>query len=90
MALPPILQQLGRNPLQNPMMGKIKQMYKAVCMAQDPQAALNQMVQSNPQLQQVMQFVNMSGKDPMALFTALAQQSGINPQEIMDELKQGL
>ena len=62
-------------------------MYKAVCMAQDPQAALNQMVQSNPQLQQVMQIVNMSGKDPMALFTAIARQNGINPQEIMDALK---
>ena len=56
-------------------------------MAQDPQAALNQMVQSNPQLQQVMQMINASGKDPMALFTAIAQQNGINPQEIMDALK---
>ena len=66
---------------------KIKQMMGAMKLSQNPQAALNQLIQSNPQMQQVMQYVNASGKTPEQAFYALAEQKGINPQEIIDAVK---
>ena len=53
----------------------------------NPQMALNQLMQSNPQMKQVMDLVNTSGNSPEQLFYALAKQKGINPNEILDALK---
>ena len=84
--MPAILQQLGKSRgLTIP--PQIKQMISFVKMSKDPQAAMQQLMQSNPQMQQVMQMIQMSGKDPMSLFQAVAQQRGIDPQEIMDLMK---
>ena len=58
-----------------------------VRMARNPQAMMNQMIQTNPQLKQAMDFVNSSGKSPEQAFYALANQMGVNPQEILDGLK---
>lgn len=58
-----------------------------VRMARNPQAMMNQMLQTNPQLKQAMDFVNASGKSPEQAFYALANQMGVNPQEILDGLK---
>ena len=79
-----ILMQLAKN---NPMLGQIKQMMSAVRTTQNPQAMLNQMVMNNPNLKQVMDFINQSGGDPQKAFYALAEQKGINPQDILDMLK---
>ena len=86
MAIPQILQQLGKSRgLTIP--PQIKQMISFVKMSKNPQAAMQQLIQNNPQLQQVMQMIQMSGKDPMALMETLAKQKGIDPQEIMDLLE---
>ena len=84
MAMPGILQQLARS---SPMMGQIKQMMGAVRMAQNPQAALNQMLMSNPQMKQVMDIVGQYGGDADKAFRSIAEQNGINPQEIMNMLR---
>lgn len=69
------------------MTAKIKQMMNMVKMSRNPQMAMNQLMQSNPQLKQAMDFVNASGKDPKGAFYDLAQQMGVNPQDILDSLK---
>ena len=84
MALPGILQQLA---MANPMMGQIKQMMSMVQSAQNPQAMLNQMMQNNPQMQQAMKLINQHGGDAQKAFYALAQERGIDPQEILKMLK---
>ena len=76
--------------MQNPMMGQIKQMMNMVRMSRNPQMALNQLIQSNSQMKQVMDFVKASGKTPEQAFTALAQQMNVDPQEFLNELKSGL
>lgn len=81
--LPQILQQLAGAAI-NP---QIKQMAQAFKTAGNPQALLNQMIQTNPQMKQVMDFVRASGGDPRAVFYRLAEQRGINPQAILDQLK---
>jgi len=55
--------------------------------AQNPQAAVSQMTQNNPQMQQVMQYVQQNGGDPKAAFFALAKQKGIDPNVIIQQVK---
>ena len=86
MQAPQILQQLGRSQLSQTT-AKVKQLMNTVRMARNPQAMMNQMIQTNPQLKQAMDFVNASGKSPEQAFYALANQMGVNPQEILDGLK---
>ena len=86
MGFPAILQQLNRNGIMQ-MIQPVKQMMNTVRMAQNPQAALNQLVMSNPQMKQVMEIINRHGGDPMTAFRAEAEARGINPQEILDMMR---
>ena len=71
----------------NPQIAQIRQMANMVRAAGNPQAMLNQMMQSNPQMKQVMDVVNQNGGDPKRAFYAMAQQKGVNPDEILNMLK---
>ena len=64
---------------------QIKQMIKFVHMSQNPQAALSQLMQNNPQLQQVMQFVRMAGQDPTTMLNTIAAQNGTSVEELIRE-----
>ena len=84
--MPQILQQLqGKNLPGN--LGQIKQMMGMVKNAGNPQAMMNQLIQSNPQMGQVMQLINQSGGDPQKAFYAACQQKGVDPNEILNMLK---
>ena len=71
----------------NPMMGQIKQMMSMLRSAQNPSAMLNQMVMSNPQIKQVMDIVQKHGGDPMKAFYAVAEEKGVDPNEILNMLR---
>lgn len=62
-------------------------MMQMVRSANNPQAMINQLMQTNPQMKQVMDVVRASGNDPKRAFYALAQQKGINPDDILNQLK---
>ena len=55
--------------------------------AQNPSAMLNQLIQSNPNMKQVMDIVNQYGGDANKAFYEIAKQKGIDPQEIINMLK---
>ena len=78
MAMPPILQQLN-----NPMMGRIRQMMNTARALQNPQAAIQQM----PQLREAMEFVKQTGGSPEQAFYALARQKGVDPESILSQLR---
>jgi len=84
MAIPGILQQIAKS---SPMMSKVKQLMGMVNGSQNPQAMLNQMMMQNPQLKQVMDYVQQSGGDPKTAFYSMADKMGVNPQDILDMLK---
>lgn len=84
MGIPAILQQLNGSAIPN--LQPIKQMMETVRGAKNPQAMLQTMAQSNPQLQQVMSVVQQAGGDPQRAFYAMCEQKGINPQQIIDAL----
>ena len=86
MAIPAILQQLGKGQMmQNA--ARIKQMMQTIRAAANPQAALNMMAMNNPQLKHVMEIVNQHGGDAMAAFTAVAKENGMDPEEILGMLR---
>ena len=84
MAMPGILQQLARN---NPMMSRVKQMMGMINSSGNPQMMMNQMLTGNPQFKQVMDLINQSGGDPKKAFYALAEQKGVDPNDILSMLK---
>ena len=53
----------------------------------NPQALLNQMSQNNPQVKQLMTMIQKSGKSPKELFYQVAQEKGVDPNEILKMLK---
>lgn len=82
----PMLQALRSQPVNNNL-SQIKNMMNMIRSAGNPQLMLQQMAQNNPQLRQVMNLINQSGGDPKAAFYKLAQEKGIDPQQILDMLK---
>ena len=86
MAIPAILQQLGRNSMMQAVQ-PVRQMMDAVRTAQNPQAALNRIIMNNPQMKQVMDIVNRYGGDPMTAFRKEAEARGVDPDEIMGLLR---
>ena len=53
----------------------------------NPQAMMNQIMSNNPQVRQIMNYVNQNGGDPKAAFYKLAEEKGINPEESLSQLK---
>ena len=86
MAMPAILQQLGRGQMDQTA-GKIKQMMGMVRAAKDPQQAINMLAMNNPQVKQVMDIVEQYGGDSMKAFQEMAKQCGVDPEEILGLLK---
>ena len=80
----PILQTLVN---QSPQVNQIKQMFNLLKSAQNPQALLNNMASQNPQLKQVMEVINQHGGDPKKAFYDIAKERGIDPNEILNQLK---
>lgn len=52
----------------------------------NPQMMLNQMMGQNPQLKQIMDYVNANGGDPKAVFYKMAEEKGVNPNDILSQL----
>lgn len=71
-------------PSQNNGIQKIIQMAKS---GNNPQQLLNSLAGQNPQLNQVMQLVNSGKITPKQLFMNMANQQGINPNDIISMLK---
>lgn len=65
-------------------MAPIKNMLKSV---RNPQTMLQQMMSNNPQYKQVMQFVQDNGGDAEKAFYSLANQMGVDPEQILNMLK---
>ena len=86
MVIPQILQQLGGRAA-SPQMGQIKNMMQMVKAAKNPQAMMQMMAQQNPQISQVMNFVQQNGGDPKTAFYKLAEQRGVNPDEVLQMLR---
>ena len=80
----PIMGLLGRT---NPVMQGLSQMFGMVKASQNPMAALQQIAQSDSRIQQVMNVVQQNGGDAKSTFYKMAQQRGIDPNDIIKQLQ---
>ena len=62
----------------------IKQLVNSFKFMSNPQAMANQMLNSNPQLQNV---IRMAGGNPEQAFKTMCKQYNVNPDEIMNMLR---
>ena len=82
----PMLAALNQNRMaQN--LQPIKNMMNMLRGAGNPSMMLQQMTAQNPQMQQAIQYVNQNGGNAKQAFYKLAQEKGVNPDEILNMLK---
>ena len=84
--LNPMLQTLSQNRIQQSLL-PIKKMMSLVKSAGNPQMMMQQMMSQNPQMKQALDYVNQNGGDAKEAFYKLANESGVNPDEIINMLK---
>jgi hypothetical protein len=70
----------------NPVMTALSQMIGMAKASKDPMGTINNMANSNPQLQQVMQYIQQNGGNAKQAFYNLAQQKGVDPNTVLQQL----
>ena len=76
------------NPLLTGIMNpQMKQLMQTIKTSQNPQMALQQLMQSNPAMKQAIDYVNANGGNPKDAFYKLAKEKGIDPDSILNSLK---
>ena len=55
--------------------------------ASNPQAMMYQAIQNNPNTKQVFDYIRQNGGDPKTAFYKMAEQKGVDPNEILNMLK---
>ena len=55
--------------------------------AQNPKQLLQSEIVKNPQIKRAVDFIQQSGGDPRTAFYKLAEQKGVNPDDVLNALK---
>lgn len=74
-----------KTPQANPNIAQLKNMMGM--MKGNPTAMVQSMMGNNPNYQKAMSLINQYGGDAQKAFYALAQQMGVNPNDILNQLK---
>lgn len=61
---------------------------KSIFNSSNPQEAVQQMINANPQMRNIVQNFQNSGLTPKQFFYQYAQQKGIDPDQFLNSLKQ--
>ena len=81
------------NPILNQLMGAalnnnpIMQMFRSVMGAQNQNMMMQSLASQNPQLKQTMDYINQNGGNAKDLFYKMAQQKGVDPNTILNQLR---
>jgi hypothetical protein len=91
MALPQILQQLnGTAPMANPQLqqsiNQIRSLTNIVSSSPNPQAAMLNLASQNPQVRDALDLSRKLGNSPKEAFYKLAEQRGVDPNDIINAL----
>ena len=68
-------------------MAPIKQMMGMVQSSGNPQMMINQILGNNPHYAQIQKLISDNGGDAKAAFYSLANQMGIDPNEVLNALR---
>lgn len=66
---------------------RVKQVMDTIKSSKNPQMMLQNMLVQNPNYKQIMDYVKQNGGDPKACFYKMAQEKGVNPDDILQYLK---
>lgn len=77
---------MQNNPTQQPV-NQFKQMMNTLRTSKNPQQLFLNMLGNNPQVQQAIQMMKQTGQSPKDLFYQMAQQKGVDPQQIINMLQ---
>ena len=77
-----LYQQLMQN--SQPQTNNLQQMMNTIKNSRNPKAMLEQMMQSNPQMKQAIEYIGQNGGNAKEAFYALAKQKGVNPDTILN------
>ena len=66
---------------------QIKNLMSAVQMSTDPNAALANIINQNPNLRNLVMLAKSNGADLQQVFYTLAQQKGVNPNDVINALR---
>ena len=78
------------NPILNQLMGNNNNfidLYKTVRASQDPNSLIQTLMKNNPKIQQVMAFIGQNGGNAKQAFYTLANQKNVDPNVIINNLK---
>lgn len=67
---------------------QIKGMMQMLKGSSNPQQMFQTMLSQNPQMKQIMDYVQQSGGDAQAAFYKLAKEKGVDPNQILNMLNQ--
>lgn len=82
----PILNQISQ-PNSVPALGQVKQLMNVVNASNNPVGALQAMLADNPIYKQLFPLIQKNGGDYQKTFYDLAKQKGVNPEEVLNVLK---
>lgn len=68
-------------------MQQIKNLMRTVQMSANPQLALQQIINQNPNLKNILNLANSNGVNLQQLFYTMAQQKGVDPQQVLRDLQ---
>ena len=60
---------------------------QTVQMSQNPQMAIQNIMQNNPSMKQAIDYINANGGNPKDAFYKLAKERGVDPDSILNSLK---
>lgn len=84
----PLFSSMGNKPdvfIDPQIIASVKRMAGILNAAKDPAAALNKVAGQNPSLGMVLNLCR--GRDPKEVFYELCEKNGINPDDILNQLK---
>ena len=74
-------------PTQGSNIDQIKRMMNMIQNSQNPSKMLEELIRTNPQMQNVMNLIRQNGGDAKAAFYNLAKEKGIDPEQILSLLR---
>ena len=68
-------------------LGQIKNLLNLLKASNNPNQMLQQLVQNNPQIKNIIDYVQQNGGDPKMAFYKMAEEKGVNPNDIINMLR---
>lgn len=77
----------ANQPVQNQQPNNLFDLFQSIKNSSNPNAAMQNMLATNPNFQNVVNYINQNGGDAKTAFYNMAAQKGVDPNSILNPLK---